>query len=190
MNNHAVVYSDPRPTLSRWRGYNSPNFFRPITQAQGRPQLLVPSDNPNEINIQGPIVDQLSAERYRWWYETDYFVSDLEFKTALDATTGSLVILNINSPGGTGYVAAAIRSYIQKARETKGKRFEARILGLAASAATLIACSCDDIVMNDVATYMIHRASIGYDFWGQGNYDDLRLIKGDVESLMQGGQRA
>ena len=127
MNNHAVVYTDPRPTLSRWRGYNSPNFFRPITQAQGRPQLLVPSDNPNEINIQGPIVDQLSAERYRWWYETDYFVSDLEFKTALDATTGSLVILNINSPGGTGYVAAAIRSYIQKARETKGKRFEARI---------------------------------------------------------------
>ena len=106
-----ITYSDPRKPHAAWKGYNSPNFFQPITQAQGAPVLLVPSDNPNEINIQGPIVDQLSAERYRWYYQTDYFVSDLEFKTALDAATGPLIILNINSPGGTGYVAAACLLY-------------------------------------------------------------------------------
>lgn len=73
--------------------------------------------------------------------------------------------LRINSPGGDVFAAQAV---VQAIRETKAK-VVAHIEGLAASAATVIANSADEIEMSDGSLYMIHNS------WGFviGNANDM-----------------
>jgi ATP-dependent Clp protease protease subunit len=70
---------------------------------------------------------------------------------ALDA---QVINLRINSPGGDVFAAQAICTAL---KQHKAKVI-AHIDGVAASAATSIACACDEVVMADGAMYMIHNA--------------------------------
>lgn len=75
------------------------------------------------------------------------------------------VIVSINSPGGDFFEGAAIYNLL---REHEGK-VTVKIIGLAASAASIIAMAGDTIQISEIGFYMIHDA------WGfvAGNRHDL-----------------
>lgn len=64
------------------------------------------------------------------------------------------VVVNINSPGGDVFEGIAIYNIL---RQHKAK-VTTRVMGLAASAASLIAMAGDDIEMGDGASIMVHNA--------------------------------
>lgn len=76
------------------------------------------------------------------------------------------VVVNINSPGGDFFEGVAIYNQL---REHKGK-VTTRVMGLAASAASVIAMAGDEILMGDGAFLMVHNA------WAVaiGNRHDMR----------------
>lgn len=63
--------------------------------------------------------------------------------------------LNINSPGGSVFDGVAILNALRQ----HPAKVVANVLGLAASAASFIAVGCDEVVMADNSTMMIHDAS-------------------------------
>lgn len=88
--------------------------------------------------------------------DSDWGVGAKDVISALNAAKDAPVLnIRINSPGGSVFEGRAIMEAI--------KRFEgktvAHIDSLCASAATSIACACDEVVMSDAALYMIHNAS-------------------------------
>jgi ATP-dependent Clp protease, protease subunit len=64
------------------------------------------------------------------------------------------VVVNVNSPGGDFFEGVAIYNLL---REHRGK-VTVRVMGLAASAASIIAMAGDELLMGDGAFLMIHNA--------------------------------
>jgi ATP-dependent Clp protease protease subunit len=83
----------------------------------------------------------------------------------LRGMTGKDVTVNINSPGGDFFEGVAIYNLL---REHQGK-VTVKVMGLAASAASVIAMAGDEILMGDGSFIMIHNA------WtiAMGNRHDL-----------------
>ncbi len=83
------------------------------------------------------------------------------------------VVVNVNSPGGDFFVGVSIYNLL---REHKA-RVTVRVLGLAASAASIIAMAGDEIQMGDRAFLMIHNA------WALaiGNRHDLAQASKELE---------
>lgn len=102
--------------------------------------------------------DRATAE---WWGG----VCPQDFVPALAALDVGTIHLRINSPGGDVFAAQAMSQALREHPAT----VVAHIDGVAASAATEIACACDSRVMAGGAMYMIHQA------WTMewGNADDL-----------------
>jgi HK97 family phage prohead protease len=82
----------------------------------------------------------------------DQFVADLA------AITTPRINLRINSPGGSVVDAVAIASSLRHASEG-GQHLTAFVDGIAASAATIIAIACDEVVTMPGAQWMVHFAS-------------------------------
>lgn len=97
------------------------------------------------------------------WYgiEAQQFVKDL------NAITASTIHLRINSPGGDVFEARAMATAI-KAHPAK---IIAHVDGLAASAATYIAVSCDEVEIAKGGFFMIHNG------WTLAMGDKGELIK-------------
>ena len=148
------------------------------------PQLMVNSPKDDEINIFGPIVSEDTAEMWQWWFDTDYYTSEVDIQKFLAESTAQNIKMIVNSPGGDVWAGNAIRSFIQT-EMGKGRTFETHVVGVAASAAAYIAVAAPKLVMADMAQMMIHRASVGYDLWGYGNEDDLQIAINDLESRKQ-----
>jgi ATP-dependent protease ClpP protease subunit len=89
-------------------------------------------------------------------WEAEYFggVCPQDIVPQLKALDAEVINLRINSPGGDVFAAQAICTAL---KQHKAKVI-AHIDGVAASAATSIACACDEVVMADGAMYMIHNA--------------------------------
>ena len=100
----------------------------------------------NEIYIYGDIVNDK-------WFDTD--VTAKSFAEDFYSCKGN-VTLHINSNGGDCFVAMAIYNLIKDS----GKKVTATIDGIAASAATIIACAADEVKMAANALYMIHLPSV------------------------------
>ena len=85
------------------------------------------------------------------WYGVDagQFARDVR---ALDAQQ---ITVNINSPGGDVFDGVTILNALRQ----HPARTVANVMGLAASAASFIACGCDEVVMAENSTLMIHDAS-------------------------------
>lgn len=85
------------------------------------------------------------------WYGVDagQFARDVR---ALDAQQ---ITVNINSPGGDVFDGITILNALRQ----HPARTVANVMGLAASAASFIACGCDEVVMAQNSTLMIHDAS-------------------------------
>lgn len=92
---------------------------------------------------------------------------------ALRSIGGEDVTVNINSPGGDMFEGLAIYNLL---REYEGK-VTVKILGLAASAASIIAMAGDDIQIGRGAFLMIHNCWV----YAMGNRHDLAQIAADME---------
>ena len=111
------------------------------------------------IYLYDPIVgDRLSAE---WWGG----VCPQDFVPALRALEADTITLYTNCPGGDVFAAEAM---CQALREHPA-HVKMQIEGFAASAATSIACACDEVVATPASKFMIHQT------WTMaiGNADDL-----------------
>lgn len=103
-------------------------------------------------------------------------VSAKEFADALDeAKDASEIQLHINSPGGEVFEAVAIMNQLR----AHPARVVATVDGVAASAASFIAASADELVMARNTELMIHDA------WGIciGNAADMRDLAGVLDRL-------
>ena len=74
-----------------------------------------------------------------------------------NAPKGSNVTLHINTAGG--YIDSAFK-IIASIKRSKAK-ITARLTGTVASAGTIIALSCDDLVVEDFTSFMVHNYSGG-----------------------------
>lgn len=117
-----------------------------------------------QINVKGAIVP--SDEK--WIY--NMFDMDAtcpkDISNVLSDLTDEPVELIINSGGGDVFSASEIYTEL---RSYKGE-VNARIVGVAASAATVISSACSKVTMSPTASYMIHKAST----IGIGNSDDFK----------------
>ena len=111
------------------------------------------------IYLYDPIVgDRLTAE---WWGG----ICPQDFVPALRALEADEITLYTNCPGGDVFAAEAM---CQALREHPAK-VTMQIEGYAASAATAIACACDEVVATPGSMYMIHQTWT----FALGNADDL-----------------
>lgn len=111
-----------------------------------------------EVEFFGPISE------YSWWGDE---VTPKLFKDELYTKgKGKPVTVKVNSPGGEVFAASTIRSILQ---DYPG-RVTADIVGLAASAATIVVTGADVVKIRETAMYMIH------DPWtiAMGNADEMR----------------
>lgn len=92
---------------------------------------------------------------------------------ALRATGGADVTVNINSPGGDMFEGLAIYNLL---REYEGK-VTVKVLGLAASAASIIAMAGDEVQIGRGAFLMIHNCWV----YAMGNRHDLAQVAADME---------
>lgn len=88
----------------------------------------------------------------------------------LDGSDDKELTVEINSCGGDVFEGVAIANKIRELSRQNGVRTIAKITGIAASIASVIACACDEIVMYKSSFMMIHNA------WTMtcGNSEELR----------------
>ena len=136
--------------------------FTPIEQRIVRADVQEGEADSATIYLYDPIVgDRMSAE---WWGG----ICPQDLVPALASLSVSQIDLRINCPGGDVFATEAI---CQALRES-GANVTAHIEGIAASAATLIACACDEVLITPASQYMIHEAwTLAY-----GNKTDLAAL--------------
>lgn len=105
-----------------------------------------------------PIV---KAGEYYNAYMADEISSPAEYNELCflleNAPEGSEVTLHINTGGG--YIDSAFK-IIASIKRSKAK-VTARLTGTVASAGTIIALSCDDLIVEDFTSFMVHNYSGG-----------------------------
>mgnify|MGYP003058057762 CR=1 FL=1 len=132
-----------------------------------------------EIFINGDIENDAYNDGIMEWFGLkDTNVYPLEVKKALAEANNKEVHVHINSYGGEVFAGVAICNML---KNYKGKTV-AYVDGLAASAASIIAFGCDEVIIPNNAYLMIHRVSCG--IWG--NADDLRTQIEVLEKLEDG----
>ena len=77
-----------------------------------------------------------------------------DFKRVLDTVNEPLIRVKINSPGGDVFDGVAIHNLLKQ----HASEIEVHVIGLAASAASVIAMAGDRVVMGDGSFLMIHNA--------------------------------
>lgn len=93
-------------------------------------------------------------------------VNAKEFISELKQHAGKVVTLTINSPGGSVFDALAIYNALR----AHGSEITVKVMGVAASAASLIAMAGDKIIMPENTFMMIHNPMVG----AYGNADEMR----------------
>jgi len=106
-----------------------------------------------KINIKGPIVSSISQRYYD--QEKIEAVSPARIEKELREAGGKDIELYINSNGGSVFAASEIYTLL---KEYKGK-VTAKIVGLAASAASFFVMAADQALISPLGQIMIHNAS-------------------------------
>ena len=102
-------------------------------------------------------------------------VQAADFRSALSAIESPVLDVEINSPGGDAFAGLAIYNMLR----SSGKTINMRVMGVAASAASLIAMAGDTIAMPSNTFMMIHNP-----YWGvQGNASELRESADALEKI-------
>ena len=99
--------------------------------------------------------------------------SDTALATFLGENPGP-VLLVINSAGGNAPVGAAMLAEVER-----HGRVTARIQGVAASAASLVAVGCYEVIIHPDAMFMIHEPAVETG----GTADDLRDVAAALEKM-------
>jgi len=126
------------------------------------PEFRAAAEDDNTISIYDPIGERWDGNG----------VTVKRISAALRSIGSKDVVVNINSPGGNFFEGVSIYNAL---REHKGK-VTVQVMGLAASAASVIAMAGDEIKMGDGTFLMIHNA------WAVavGNRHDFQSV---VETL-------
>lgn len=93
-------------------------------------------------------------------------VSAKEFIAELKQHAGKKITCHINSPGGSVFDALAIYNALR----ANGSEITTKVMGVAASAASLIAMAGDKIIMPENTFMMIHNPMVG----AYGNAEEMR----------------
>ena len=133
----------------------------------------------NSVNEAGQSQSELilygDISETSWWGDE---ITPREFASDLASCQGDLSV-RINSGGGDVFAAQAIHNMIK----TYTGKVTAYIDGLCASAATIIACAADTVVMPSNALYMIHNPAV---FLGDSyDADGLTKMAGYLDSVKQ-----
>ncbi len=94
---------------------------------------------------------------------------------ALSASDARSVTLNINSPGGDAFAGVAIRNVLAQSSKT----VKVNVIGLAASAASIIAMAGDTITMHSGSVMMIHPAQA----LAMGNSAEMRKMADTLDTV-------
>ena len=116
-----------------------------------------------KVQIKGPIV----SNDVKWiydWFEMDA-TSPRDVEKALMDANGDDLEVEINSGGGSVYAGSEIYTAL---KDFKGKK-TVKIVGIAASAASVIAMSGDVVKISPTAQFMIHNVSS----YAEGDYRDM-----------------
>jgi len=117
-----------------------------------------------KIKIKGVIV----ANDDKWIY--DYFdveaVSPKDIEAQLEKANGQELEVEINSGGGDVFAGSDIYTAL---KEYKGN-ITAKVVGIAASAASVIAMAANKVLISPTAQIMIHNVSV---YGGGGDYRDM-----------------
>lgn len=136
------------PDYRFWGKTNPQGRQKPAILAMA-PEAAVDENGVATIRLYDPV------DSYGDWWG----VSAREFLSTLDSIPSATQInLHVNSPGGEVYDAIAILNGLR----AHPARVTAIVDGIAASAASFIACGCDELVMAQNSELMIHDA------WGIG----------------------
>ncbi|WP_297967208.1 head maturation protease, ClpP-related [uncultured Anaerovibrio sp.] len=134
----------------------TPRFWKVMNKAE--------ENEPAEMFLYGEITHEK-------WFDDD--VTAKAFAEDLAALNGCDLKLRINSPGGDVFAAQAIYNQL---KDYKG-RVTAQVDGLAASAATIITCAGDTVIMPENALFMIHNPLT----WAVGNADEMRKTADNLD---------
>lgn len=102
-------------------------------------------------------------------------ISAKEFIAELKQHAGKAILLSINSPGGSVFDALAIYNALRNA----GGEVTTKVMGVAASAASLIFMAGDKRVMPENTFLMIHNPMTG----AYGNADEMRDIADVLDKI-------
>lgn len=116
-----------------------------------------------KVNIKGPIIGNEDKWIYDWFGIDATCSKDVE--NALEKANGDDIEVLINSPGGYVDIGSEIYTLL---KDYKGKT-TGKILGMAASAASVIAMGVDELLISPTARIMIHNASMV----SVGDYRDM-----------------
>lgn len=118
-----------------------------------------------EIAIFGPIGNTWDGEG----------VTAAKFIADLKAIKAPTITLSVNSPGGSLFDGLAIYNALAQS----GKAITGKVMGVAASAASIVLMACSKIVMPKNSHMMVHKGSnIVY-----GNADEMREMAGVLDTL-------
>lgn len=123
------------------------------------------ADGTAAIEIVGPIGNTWDGEG----------VTARQFIRDFKAITANDVSMTINSPGGSLFDGLAIYNVIA----SSGKKVTGRVLGLAASAASLVLMACSRIEVPKNAHIMVHKSSVG----AFGTAEELRETADVIDTL-------
>lgn len=141
-----------------------PQAFQHWNDAAPR-MLAAPGDN--ELLIYGLILPHEEVTFLRDCFGDETAMSGKMFREAMEAIEGD-VVLRINSDGGDVFEASAMLQAIRE-RQGEGHQVTAVVDGIAASAASLLACAADRTEMAEMGFIMIHEAAGG----AYGRADDM-----------------
>lgn len=133
----------------------------------------VPFEFMNEATETQQVLTLSGAVRKRFW-EDDEVVDAKSVRDALDGVDKPILI-KLNSPGGDVFEGIEIYNYIKNHEQP----VTVEIMGVAASAASIIAMGADKIIMNTGTSLMIHEAST----WTFGNKSDIQKTLNALETI-------
>lgn len=110
-----------------------------------------------------------------WWLEDGMVAAPDAFRREMDALDGGAVDVHVNSPGGDATAGVAIATLL---RQHPGHT-RCIIPSLAASAASLIPCGCDETLVGPAALIMIHNPAT----YAYGDHRDLARAKLFLDKL-------
>lgn len=120
-----------------------------------------------KLNLSGELIPDDWAELYRrWGYVSGFYCPDDVRKAINELESGEELTLEINSIGGSVFAGNEIYALLEGCQNFT----RAVIQSMAASAASYMIMSCDQIDIHLPAQLMIHRAST----YAWGNSEDLQ----------------
>ena len=107
--------------------------------------------------------------------EIGWEVDDVQINSALRADNFDDVVVRINSPGGNVWTGVAIYNRLLEIEQP----VETRIMGEAASAASIIAMAGDEITINQSGSFLVHYPYVGI----VGDADKLRVMAEALDEI-------